>query len=149
MAVERTLFFVKPDGMARELIGECIFRLERKGLRFIATKLMRLTLKQAMKHYSEHKGKPFFDGLVTHVTSGPIMAFVIEGDNAVSAVRALLGSAHDPPTGTIRGDFAQSVALNVAHASDSPQAAAREIPLFFNKAEFIDWERASGPSIHE
>ncbi len=149
MVVEQTLFFVKPDGMTRELIGECIKRLERKGLRFIAAKLMRLTLKQAMKHYSEHKGKPFFDSLVTHVTSGPIMAFVVEGDNAVSTVRALLGSAHDPPMGTIRGEFAQSVALNVAHASDSPGAAAREIPLFFRKAELIEWERASGPSIHE
>lgn len=138
MVVERTLFFVKPDGMTRELIGECIKRLERKGLRFIAAKLMSLTLKQAMQHYREHKGKSFFDSLVTHVTSGPIMAFVVEGDNAVSTVRALLGSAHDPPTGTIRGDFAQSVALNVAHASDSPGAAAREIPLFFRKSEILD-----------
>ena len=138
MVVERTLFFVKPDGMTRELIGECIKRLERKGLRFIAAKLMSLTLKQAMQHYREHKGKSFFDSLVTHVTSGPIMAFVVEGDNAVSTVRALLGSAHDPPTGTIRGDFAQSVALNVAHASDSLASAAREIPLFFKKSEILN-----------
>lgn len=138
MVVERTLFFVKPDGMARELAGECYSRIERKGLKVVAAKLTRVTLRHAMKHYAEHKGKDFFDGLVTHVTSAPVMAYVFEGENAIKTVRDLLGSAHDPPAGTIRGDFAQSVALNVAHASDSLASAAREIPLFFKKSEILN-----------
>lgn len=102
-----------------------------------------------MKHYAEHKGKPFFDGLVTHVTSGPVMAFVFEGPDAISTIRALLGSAHNPHVGTIRGDFAKSVALNVAHASDSLEAAAREIPLFFKKGEIIEWERDGDQKVFE
>jgi len=149
MAIERTLFFVKPDGMARELVAECYSRMERKGLKVVAAKLTRVTLRHAMEHYAEHKGKDFFDGLVTYVTSAPVMAFVFEGEDAIKTVRDLLGSSHDPKVGTIRGDFAQSISRTVAHASDSPKAAAREIPLFFKKAELIEWERVSGPSIHE
>lgn len=147
--VEKTLFFVKPDGMRRDLDGECLLRIKRKGLRVIASKLTMVSPGHARKHYKEHKGKPFFAELVEFVTSGPVLAFVFEGTEAVSKVRLVLGSAHDAPPGTIRGDFATSMAHNVAHASDSLEAAAREIPLFFKKSEFIEWELDSGQNISE
>ena len=130
---ERTLVLVKPDGVARGLVGEVISRLEAKGLRLVAAELRTLTSEVAETHYAEHSERPFFGSLVEFVTSGPLMALVVEGPRAVEAFRALAG-ATDPVKagpGTIRGDFGLEVQANIVHGSDSDESAAREIALFF------------------
>jgi nucleoside-diphosphate kinase len=130
---ERTLVLVKPDGVARGLIGEVIGRIERKGLRVAALQMRTLDADTARTHYGEHADKPFFDDLVTFITSGPLVAMIVEGDRAVEAFRQLAG-ATDPvkaATGSIRGDFATVVQTNIVHGSDSPESAEREIGLFF------------------
>ncbi len=132
-AAERTLVLVKPDGVARGLVGEVICRLEAKGLRLVAAELRTLSTDVAQTHYAEHREKPFFPSLVEFITSGPLMAMVVEGPRAIEAFRALAG-ATDPVKagpGTIRGDFALEVQTNIVHGSDSPESAAREIGLFF------------------
>ena len=133
MSAERTLVLVKPDGVARGLVGQVIARLEAKGLRLVAAELRTLTADVAETHYAEHAERPFFASLVEFITSGPLMALVAEGPRAVEAFRALAG-ATDPvkaAPGTIRGDFALEVQTNIVHGSDSPESAAREIGLFF------------------
>lgn len=133
MAVERTLVFVKPDGVHRGLVGEVIRRIEAKGLTFVAVRLLQMDKEMAEEHYDEHRDKPFFADLVTFVTSGPIVAMAVEGDEAVSVVRALMG-ATDPKKaapGTIRGDFGLEVTENIVHGSDSPASAVRELAFFF------------------
>ena len=130
---ERTLVLVKPDGVARGLVGEVITRLERKGLRLVAAELRTLDRETAETHYAEHRERPFFADLVQFITSGPLVALVVEGPRAIEAFRALAG-ATDPVKagpGTIRGDFALEVQRNIVHGSDSPESAAREIGLFF------------------
>jgi nucleoside-diphosphate kinase len=130
---DRTLVLVKPDGVARGLVGEVISRLEAKGLRLVAAELRTLTVEVAQTHYAEHSERPFFPSLVEFITGGPLMALVAEGPRAVEAFRALAG-ATDPvkaAPGTIRGDFALEVQANIVHGSDSPESAAREITLFF------------------
>jgi nucleoside-diphosphate kinase len=130
---ERTLVLVKPDGVARGLVGQVIARLEAKGLRPVAAELRTLTAEIAEIHYAEHRERPFFGSLVEFITSGPLMALVVEGPRAIEAFRALAG-ATDPVQagpGTIRGDFALEVQSNIVHGSDSPESAAREIGLFF------------------
>jgi nucleoside-diphosphate kinase len=130
---ERTLVLVKPDGVRRGLVGEVIGRLEAKGLTLVATELRTLDAEIAKAHYAEHDGKPFFEGLVEFITSGPLVALVVEGHRAVEAVRTLMG-ATDPITaapGSIRGDFATEIGENLVHGSDSTDSAAREIGLFF------------------
>jgi len=130
---ERTLVLVKPDGVGRGLVGEVIARIERKGLRIVAAQLRTLDRETAQTHYGEHRDKPFFASLVDFITSGPLMAMVVEGPRAVEAFRALAG-ATDPVKagpGTIRGDFALEVQDNIVHGSDSPESAAREVALFF------------------
>jgi nucleoside-diphosphate kinase len=130
---ERTLVLVKPDGVARGLVGEVIRRVEAKGLRLAALELRTLTADVAETHYAEHREKPFFGDLVSFITSGPLVAMVVEGPRAIEAFRQLAG-ATDPVkanTGSIRGDFATEVQNNVVHGSDSPESAAREIALFF------------------
>ena len=130
---ERTLVLVKPDGVARGLVGEVISRMEAKGLRLVAAELRTLTADVAASHYAEHREKPFFASLVEFITGGPLMALVVEGPRAVEAFRALAG-ATDPVKagpGTIRGDFGLEVQANIVHGSDSPESAAREIGLFF------------------
>jgi nucleoside-diphosphate kinase len=129
----RTLVLVKPDGVARGLVGEVISRLEAKGLRLVAAELRTLAAEVAETHYAEHRERPFFPSLVEFITSGPLMALVVEGPRAIEAFRALAG-ATDPVQagpGTIRGDFALEVQNNIVHGSDSPESAAREIALFF------------------
>lgn len=133
MAVERTLVFVKPDGVHRGLVGEVIRRIEAKGLTLVAVRLLQMDKEMAEEHYDEHRDKPFFADLVTFVTSGPIVAMAVEGDEAVSVVRALMG-ATDPKKaapGTIRGDFGLEVTENIVHGSDSPASAVRELAFFF------------------
>jgi nucleoside-diphosphate kinase len=130
---ERTLVLVKPDGVARGLVGQVISRLEAKGLRLVAAELRTLTVEVAEEHYGEHRERPFFGSLVEFITGGPLLALVVEGPRAIEAFRALAG-ATDPvkaTPGTIRGDFALEVQNNIVHGSDSPESAAREIALFF------------------
>lgn len=131
--MERTLILVKPDAFARALTGEIIARFERKGLRLAALKQMTLEKGMAERHYAEHEGKPFYGELVEFITSGPLVAMVLEGDRAVEAARQVIG-ATDPlaaAPGSIRGDFAIQVGQNMVHGSDSPESASREVALFF------------------
>jgi len=131
--MERTLILVKPDAFARNLSGEIIARFERKGLQLVALKLMTMDRELAERHYAEHVGKPFFEELVTFITSGPLVAMVLGGEHAVQAARQVIG-ATDPlqaTTGSIRGDFAVEVGQNMVHGSDAPESAAREVGLFF------------------
>lgn len=131
--IEETLVLVKPDGVKKHICGEIIARFERKGLSIKAIKMIQVPVELAKKHYAEHEGKDFFKDLIDFITSGPVLAMVIEGENAVAAVRQLNG-ATDPlkaVPGSIRGDFATSIDENVVHASDAPETAAREIGLWF------------------
>jgi nucleoside-diphosphate kinase len=130
---ERTLVLVKPDGVARGLVGEVISRLEAKGLRLVAAELRTISRETAETHYAEHRERPFFGDLVEFITGGPLLALVVEGSRAIEAFRALAG-ATDPvkaAPGTIRGDFALEVQNNIVHGSDSPESAEREVKLFF------------------
>src|ERR1700755_1052432 len=133
MAIERTLILVKPDAFARGLSGEIIARFERKGLKIVAAKHMTVTTELAHQHYGEHEGKPFFGELVEFITSGPIMALVFEGEDAIRAARQGIGAnnALEATTGSIRGDFAIAVGTNMVHGSDSPESGERESKLFF------------------
>ena len=130
---ERTLILVKPDAFARGLTGEIISRFERKGLRLAALELKQLDEATAKQHYAEHEGKPFFGELVDFITSGPLVALVLEGQDAVKAARQVIGATNplEAATGSIRGDFAIEVGQNMVHGSDSPESAAREAALFF------------------
>jgi nucleoside-diphosphate kinase len=145
VAEERTFVAIKPDGVERGLIAEIIGRFERRGLKLVGLKLMQLSTELAEKHYGEHKGKPFFDGLVKHITSGPIVAMVWEGKNAVAMCRSTIG-ATSPATaapGTIRGDLAVDIARNIVHGSDSLESAQREINIFFSKGELLQgWQQS-------
>lgn len=137
--MEKTLILVKPDGVAKGLVGEVIGRFERRGFKLAALKLLRLSTEKAEEHYAEHRGKPFFGGLVEFITSGPIVALVIEGENAVKAARAMMGPTNplDAAPGTVRGDFALNIGSNIIHGSDSPASAAREIAIYFAPAEIV------------
>jgi nucleoside-diphosphate kinase len=141
--MQRTLVLIKPDGVQRGLIGEIIRRLERRGLKLIAMKLMRVPREQAARHYAEHESKPFYEGLLGFITSGPIVAMIWEGREAVTVVRSVMGST-DPlkaMPGTIRGDLALDLGMNLIHGSDSPARAEAEIALFFSPSELYDYER--------
>jgi nucleoside-diphosphate kinase len=131
--MERTLILVKPDAFARNLTGEIIARFERKGLKLAAIKHMTMTRELAQQHYAEHDGKPFFEELVGFITSGPLVALVLEGESAIEAARQVIGATNplQATTGSIRGDFAVAVGQNMVHGSDSPGSAAREVGLFF------------------
>ena len=130
---QRTLVLVKPDGVRRGLVGEIVGRLERKGLRLVAGRFFTIDEDLAGKHYAEHADKPFFADLVSFITSGPVMALAVEGLEAVSVVRTLMGPTNpvDAPPGTIRGDLAIELTQNLIHGSDSPGSATRELGLFF------------------
>jgi nucleoside-diphosphate kinase len=144
MADERTLVLVKPDGVQRGLVGEVISRIERRGLRLCALKLVQIDEVTAARHYAEHAGKPFYPGLIRFITSGPVVAMVWEGPGAVGLVRASMG-ATDPAKaapGTIRGDLAISIADNVVHGSDSPERGVAEVDVFFRDEELVGWESA-------
>lgn len=131
---ERTLVLVKPDGVARNLIGECLARIERKGLKLVAVELRTVDRELASQHYAEHDGKPFFESLLEFITSGPVLAAVAEGPRAIAAWRQIAGGT-DPvekaAPGSIRGDFGLETQANLVHGSDSPESSAREIKLWF------------------
>jgi nucleoside-diphosphate kinase len=135
--MERTLILVKPDAFARGLTGEIIARFERKGLSIVALKHMQVTEDLAKEHYAEHDGKPFFGELVEFITSAPLVAMVLEGDEAITAARQVIGATNplEANTGSIRGDFAIQVGQNMVHGSDAPESAARESGLFFPELE--------------
>jgi nucleoside-diphosphate kinase len=144
VSVERTFVAVKPDGVERGLVGEIIGRFERRGLKLVGMKLMVVPVVLAENHYGEHKGKPFFEGLVKFITGGPIVAMVWEGKNAITLARNVIGATNPTAAaqGTIRGDLATDIGRNVVHGSDGPESAAREIGLFFNADELVNgWNR--------
>lgn len=148
---EQTLVLVKPDGVQRGLVGEVISRLERRGLQLVGMKLMQVTDALARQHYGEHVDRPFFGGLVSFITSSPIVAMVWEANNAVEIVRNTLGQTNpvNSPAGTIRGDLGIDIGRNLVHGSDSPESAAREVNLFFSSEEILSYDRAVEPWIVE
>jgi len=141
--IQRTLVLLKPDAVQRGLIGNIVGRFEQTGLRIAGMKLMQVDQALAKRHYGEHEGKPFYPGLVSFITSGPIVAMVLEGHNAVDKVRAVMG-ATDPlkaPPGTIRADLGVDIGRNLVHGPDKPETAAREVALFFTPAELLGYSR--------
>ena len=141
--MEKTLVLVKPDGVQRGLVGKIIGRLENKGFRLAALKLMNVSSKLAEEHYGEHVDKPFFGNLVRFITSSPIVAMAIEGENAVQVVRTTMGltNPQEAAPGTIRGDFGLTIGMNLIHGSDSGESAVRELDLFFGPSEILEYSR--------
>jgi nucleoside-diphosphate kinase len=149
--MERTLVIIKPDGVQRGLIGPILTRFERRGLRFAAMKLMQITPDLAARHYAIHKGKPFYDGLMEYITSGPVLVAVIEGHDAIKIARKTMGATNPAVAepGTIRADFGLDVGRNLVHGSDGPDTAAFEIPLFFTDEEILSYNRVVDDWINE
>ncbi|WP_440990055.1 nucleoside-diphosphate kinase [Haloarchaeobius baliensis] len=150
---ERTFVMVKPDGVQRGLTGEIVSRFEDRGLKLVGAKFMQIDQELAEEHYGEHEGKPFFEGLVEFITSGPVMAMVWEGDDAIRQVRGMMGET-DPAEsapGTIRGDFGLDLGRNVIHGSDheDPGSNEREIDLFFDEDELVDYEKVDEGWLYE
>lgn len=139
MAKEQTLSIIKPDGVKKNIIGECLARFEKGGLKIVATRMLRLSKPQAEEFYGVHKGRPFYESLVTYMISGPVVVSVLEGENAIQKNRQIMG-ATDPKKadpGTIRRDFAESIDANVVHGSDAPETAKNEIAFFFKPEELF------------
>jgi nucleoside-diphosphate kinase len=149
--MERTFVMLKPDAVQRGLIGEIIQRFERRGLKIVAMKMVRLTPQFAHKHYAVHVGKPFFEGLIKYITSGPVVALVLEGTNAIEAARATMGATNPSRAapGTIRADFGLEMGRNLVHGSDGPESAAFEIGLWFGDGETVEYARSVDPWIFE
>jgi nucleoside-diphosphate kinase len=140
--MERTFAMLKPGVLPRRITGEIMSRFERKGLKIIAIKMLRMDKPMVEKHYAEHKGKDFYDKLVEYTLSGPVIAMILEGEDAIAQVRRLVGptDVRESLPGTIRGDYAARTRLNIVHASDSAESAARETALFFNREEICQWD---------
>ena len=145
MTTVRTLVLVKPDGVQRGIAGEIISRLERTGLQIIGLKLMQISDDLASQHYGEHHGKPFYPGLVSFITSSPVIALVLEGPSAISTTRKIMGATNpaDSAPGTIRGDFGVDMGRNLIHGSANLEDAAREVSLFFSDSELTDYSRST------
>ncbi|MCM3126559.1 MULTISPECIES: nucleoside-diphosphate kinase [unclassified Paenibacillus] len=141
--MERTFLMVKPDGVQRGLIGRIMSRFEDKGFKLVAGKFVQVTVEQAKRHYAEHDGKPFFDDLVSFITSGPVFAMVWEGEDIITLSRMLIGKTNvkEALPGTIRGDFAAITPHNLIHGSDSPESAARELRNFFEEDELVAYDK--------
>ena len=139
--LERSLVLLKPDCVQRRLMGRVIARFEEKGLNLIAMKLMSVTQELARRHYAEHVEKPFYPGLEAYITSGPIVAMVVEGPGAIQVIRTMVGATNglEAAAGTIRGDFSTSNQMNLVHASDGPESATREIAIFFSQGELCPY----------
>lgn len=141
--MEQSLVLVKPDGVQRGLIGEIISRLERRGLKLVGAKFLQVSQELAETHYAIHKGKPFYEGLITYITSSPVMAMVWEGPNAIAAIRQTMGSTRpiEAAPGSIRHDFGLEVGRNLTHASDSVENGVVEVSLWFTPGELVEWSR--------
>lgn len=142
--MERTLVLIKPDGVQRGLIGEIIGRFERRGLRLVGMKFVWATQEIAEQHYAPHKGKPFYPGLIRFITSGPVVAMVWEGTQAIDKVRKMMGATKpaEADLGTIRGDLAMDMGQNLIHGSDGPESSAKEIGIWFSPNELVEWSRS-------
>jgi nucleoside-diphosphate kinase len=140
-STERTLAIIKPDAVQRSLIGEIVGRLERKGLRIIAMKLIQIDRPLAERHYAIHKSKPFYNDLLEFITSGPVVVLALEGPQAIKALRTMMGATNplDAMPGSIRGDYATEITFNLVHGSDSPETAQHELSLFFAPGEFVSY----------
>jgi nucleoside-diphosphate kinase len=140
--MERTLVIIKPDGVQRGLIGEIISRLERRGLKVVAMKMMQISKELAAKHYGVHVGKPFYEGLVNYITSSPVVVMAVEGKGAIDLVRQTMGATNplQAAPGTIRADLAVEIGRNLVHGSDGPETAAFELGLFFREDELVAWD---------
>jgi nucleoside-diphosphate kinase len=140
---ERTLVLIKPDGVQRLLVGRILARFEERGLKLAGLKLVRVDRSFAERHYGVHRGKPFFEGLLDFITSGPLVALALDGPNAITVVRSMVGATrpHEAAAGTIRGDLAVETAQNLVHASDAPETAAAELALWFGPGELVDYDR--------
>ncbi|MEA4977290.1 MAG: nucleoside-diphosphate kinase [Methanomassiliicoccaceae archaeon] len=151
MAIERTYLMIKPDGVQRGLCGEIVSRFETKGLKIVAMKFMKISKDTAEFHYGEHKGKKFYDSLIDYITSGPVLAMVLEGDNAVAVCRNIMGKTNpqESAPGTIRGDYCMVTGVNMIHGSDSAESAKREISIFFRPEELVEYKRDSDKWIYE
>ena len=143
MANEQTFVMIKPDGVQRGLVGNIINRFERKGIKLVAMKLVSVSKDLAEKHYGVHKGKPFFEPTVKYITSSPVIAMVLEGENAIEIVRKMMGKTNpsEAASGTIRGDFGQFIGRNIVHGSDGKNTAEFEINLWFSKEELASYTR--------
>lgn len=149
--IQKSFVMMKPDAVQRRLMGKILSRFEEKGLQIVAVKLMQIDEDLAKTHYGEHADKPFFGSLIEYITSSPSLAMVIEGEEAISTIRKLVGATNplEADFGTIRGDFAMDTGRNIIHASDSPDSAEREINLFFNEDEICDYEIVDNKLIYE
>jgi nucleoside-diphosphate kinase len=148
--MEQTFVILKPDAVQRGLVGEIMARFERRGLKFVAIKMVQVSDELARRHYVVHEGKPFFDGLIQYITSAPVVAMVLEGTGAIALVRSMVGNTKpaESAAGTIRGDYGIEVGRNLVHASDGPETAASEISLWFGD-DAIAWQRDTDPWIFE
>jgi nucleoside-diphosphate kinase len=148
--MERTFIILKPDAVQRGLVGEITARFERRGLKIVGMKFMQVSQELARKHYAEHEGKKFFDGLISYITSAPVVAMVVEGTGAVAAVRQMVGATKpaEAAPGTIRADFGLEIGRNLVHASDKVETAVREIDLWFG-SDLVSWGRAEDPWVFE
>jgi len=149
--VQRTLVIIKPDAVHRALVGAILERFERRGLQIAGLRLMQIDRALAEQHYGVHRGKGFFEGLVTYITASPVVVAVLEGPNAIAVVRTTMGAtnAAEAAPGTIRGDYALEIGRNLVHGSDSPESAAHEIALFFRPDELLTYTRATAPWVME
>lgn len=149
--MEKSFVMMKPDAVQRRLMGQVLSRFEEKGLQIVAAKLMHISEDLAKEHYGEHSEKPFFGGLVEYITSSAVLAMVIQGDDCISLIRKMVGATNpkEADLGTIRGDFALDMGRNIIHASDSPQSAEREIALFFDETEIVEYEMPDTNLIYE
>ena len=149
--IQKSFVMMKPDAVQRRLMGKILSRFEEKGLQIVAVKLIQIDEELAKTHYGEHAEKPFFPGLVEYITSSPALAMVIEGEEAITTIRKLVGATNplEADLGTIRGDFGMDTGRNIIHASDAPESAEREISLFFNEDEICDYEIVDNSLIYE
>ena len=149
--MERSFVMLKPDAVLRRLMGTVLTRFEERGLKIVAAKMMSISEELAKEHYGEHKEKPFFNDLVSYITSAPVLAMVIEGDDCISLIRKMVGATNpkEADLGTIRGDYAIDTGRNIIHASDSPASAKREIALFFEDSEINEYALPDESLIYE
>lgn len=149
--MQTTFLMVKPDGVQRGLVGEVISRVEKRGLRIIGMKMLTIDDDMASEHYQEHVGKDFYEGLIEYITSGPVVAMAVKGDNAISVVRDMVGETdpNDASPGTIRGDYALNIGRNIVHAADSEGSAERELDIFFDESDYQEYSRVEEDWVYE